>query len=72
MATTFKKKSGQASDVESKAVVVTKSETSTITSELTLEQLELDKKMCEDSLTAVQDRIKILEEEIVKVKALVE
>ena len=72
MASTFKKKAGQDESLDSKMVVVERTETHKMVSEVTLETLEMEKKMCEDGIKASQDRVAILDEEIAKVKALVE
>ena len=72
MASTFKKKAGQDESLDSKMVVVERTETHKMVSEVTLETLEMEKKMCEDGIKASQDRVVILDEEIAKVKALVE
>ena len=69
---TFKKKAGQNSDLPSSAILVERTETSKVVSEVTLDQLEQEKKMLEDGLVNAQDRIVQLDEEIAKVKALVE
>ena len=72
MASTFKKKAGQDESLDSKMVVVERTETHKMVSEVTLETLEMEKKMCEEGIKASQDRVVILDEEIAKVKALVE
>ena len=72
MASTFKKKAGQDESLDSKMVVVERTETHKMVSEVTLETLEMEKKMCEEGIKASQDRVAILDEEIAKVKALVE
>lgn len=72
MASTFKKKAGQDESLDSKMIVVERTETHKMVSEITLETLEMEKKMCEDGIKASQDRVVVLDGEIAKVKALVE
>ena len=69
---TFKKKTGQDSELDSKAVIVEKTETTKMVSEVSLDQLEQEKKMLEDGWVVAQARITEIDEEIAKVKALVE
>lgn len=69
---TFKKKAGQDSDLPSKAILVERTETHKMVSEISLDQLEQEKKMLEDGLVTAQARMTAIDEEIVKVKALVE
>jgi len=69
---TFKKKAGQDSELDSKAVIVEKTETTKMVSEVSLDQLEQEKKMLEDGWVVAQARITEIDEEIAKVKALVE